>query len=613
MNVLVSVGITKCRNESVSAIPCAKTDAETVYKTFKEVLEDEFSDYHSICLTDSNLSEFMATINMLGRNLKKEDKLIIYFSGHGQLANQDRLHLLFKDAESTGTEGRLSIPVLKDLLTNTNFQTILILDCCHAGAALSIANRTNIFTNDKISIIASSNAWDRAKFDESGSLFTKSFCKVLSNLNENGKPISLNSIAEDIRNFGDPCYINIQHDVINVVLKENNTVLIEDNRDFEKRFLMRINESDTATREMHWYYLMDLPEMTKLQVLSAYLFEIYPSEPHWLVRRAIGSLINGIKVNNHKETIILNLLQSRNWMSQCIGLIGGRKELGNEKIREAFYTVFANNAQIDAVWLANLYLTDSKYYDIDFALSTALTQTPWGILDIWVRYSKGINKQALKEKIENTVTNKSLLEPLYVHMFFEDGYQEDKVIESLSKVKCSELIPYMYDLKKRGETKSAKLKWLFSSLYGNWRDQLDLKLHDYFANHGRQKINIELEMAAYLPFAEMRMAIFQYMVIYNELLEEHFNSLKWGLSDPHPWVKRTAIRVFINHQDLLKEAFTEKIDGKLYPGKLDFILEAISLGIDCEEYVDSLDLTANETNSLNWAKNNILKEKRILI
>jgi hypothetical protein len=607
MNYLISVGIKKCKDESFGEIPCAYNDANLVYETLNKVLSPDFSNSNSVCLTGPTADEFKAVVKMFKRNLSEKDNLIIYFSGHGELINNDSLALLFSDADSDG-EGRYKLLQLKDILGQVNFQTIVILDCCHSGAGLNIANNTNVFSNEKISVLASSSPFGRAAFDDSGSIFTKLFCNVFDQINEEGKPVSLRILAEEVESLGHRCYVNTPNGYPNIVLKKS-TILIEDNRDFQRRFLMRINESDTTTREMHWYYLMDLPELTKLEVLRNY-FEKNVSEPHWLVRRAIGTLISELKDFKHKEKFVLDLLRSSDWMAQCIGLIGARKELNQESIRNEVKNILSSDTQIDAIWLANLYLSDSKYPDIEYALSSSLSKTPWGVLDIWIRYLEKMEKSILLEKIKSKV-DASLLKPLVLHMYFEDGSIEDE--ELLEQAKKSKLIPFLYELKKRGETKSAKQKWLFSSLYGSWRDQLDLKLRDFFYHNHDEDIRTDLELAADLPLVEMRMAIFQYMTIYTDLLEEYYPLLKWGLNDPHPWVRRTAIRAFKENRTLLKEAFQEEINGQLYPGKLDFILEAISLGIDCDDYISKHRLNRSEIASIEWATHNILKEKRILI
>lgn len=607
MNYLISVGIKNCKDESFGEIECAYNDAYLVYETFNNILNTDFSDKNSVCLIGPTESEFLSMVKLFKRRLSRSDNLIIYFSGHGELINQESLALLFSDADSDG-EGKYRLHQLKDILQQVEFQTILILDCCHSGAALNIASSASIFSNEKISVIASSSPFGRASFDDKGSVFTRELCNVLNNITEEGKPLSLRIIAEEMELHGSRCYVNTPNSHPNIVLK-NSTILIEDNRDFQRRFLLRINESDTTTREMHWYYLMDLPEVTKLEVLRNY-FDKNVSEPHWLVRRAIGSLISEIRNFKYKENIVLDLLRSSDWMAQCIGLIGARKEMSHESIRGEVKNIISSETQVDAIWLANLYLSDSEFRGIDFALSSSLVKTPWGILDIWVRYAEKMEKPVLLEKIKSTVDN-SLLKPLFLHLYFEDGTIEDeKVIE---QVKQSKLFSILYELKKRGETKSPKQKWLFSSLYGNWRDQVDLKLRDFFDNFHEEEIRTDLELAANLPLVEMRMAIFQYMTIYNDLLKEYFNELKWGVSDPHPWVRRTAIRALQDYPDLVKEAFHEEVNGQLYPGKLDFIIEAITLGIDCDDYIAKHKLNRNESRSIEWATKNILKEKRIMV
>ncbi|WP_070120933.1 caspase family protein [Bacillus marinisedimentorum] len=615
MIALLSIGVEQCKIESLGKIPCASTDAKLVYTTLRDVLADEFLDVHSICLYSPTLSEFDNTLSVLRKTLTGEDKLVIYFSGHGELIQNENLDLIFSDAESSERTGRLTISGLKDKLLGAKFQSILLLDSCHSGAGLTIANSSNIFSNDQISIITSTNPFQRAKFEKDGSLFTQSLCKVINYLNELNKTISLNSIAEEIKALGESCYINVQNGISDVVLKANDIVLVEDSDDFQKRFLIRINESDITTREMYWYYLMDIPEKTKLEVVDNYLSDSYPSEPHWLVRRALGSLISDLKIYNRKERIILSLLESQNWMYQCIGLIGARKEIDNQSIRERVYNIFEKDTQIDAVWLANLYTTDSKYSNIDYALTSSLTKTSWGILDIWIRYTNKLDLPHLLTRIEKTVKDKSLLQPLYLHLFLKGIISETDMGKEFVplEVKSSKFISFMYDLETRGKTKSVRLKWLLSSLYGNWRDQIDLKLNEYISNNNVQEINSELKIAAYLPLVEMRMAIFQYMAIYKDIFERHYESLIWGLRDPHPWVKRTAIKAFVFYPELLKEAFTENIDGKLYPGKLDFILEAVSLGIDCKDFIKKQDLTINEQKSIDWAIENTLKHNKIMI
>ncbi|MCB5903805.1 caspase family protein [Bacillus cereus] len=606
MNYLISVGIKNCRDEAFGEIECAYGDADLIYETLNEVLCSDFSVNDSVCLKGPSSEEFLAVVKMFTRNLGESDNLIIYFSGHGALRNQDSLELIFSNANSSYGEGRCKTSQLKDVLDQGNFQTILILDCCHSGAGLNIANDTNIFSNEKISVLASSSAFGRAKFDESGSIFTKHLCDVLKTLNEEGKPISLRALAEEIESTGHRCYVNTSNGSPNIILS-NPTTLVEDNTDFQKRFLMRIYESDTTTREMHWYYLMDFPNITKLEVLRSYLKQDI-SEPHWLVRRAIGSLIGELRNFKVKEEIVLELLRSRDWMAQCIGLIGARKELEHESIRNEVKSILSSNAQMDAIWLANLYLSDSEYLDIDCALSSSLSKTAWGVLDIWIRYSERMDNNILLEKIKSTVDN-VLLEPLFIHMYFESGHIEDEGL--LEPIRESKLISFLYALKKRGGTKSAKQKWLFSSLYGSWRDQLDLKLREFFHYSTEEEIRTNLELASKLPLVEMKMAIFQYITIYPD--PEYHPLLKWGLSDPHPWVKRTAIRALQEQSTLLGEAFQEATNGQLYPGKLDFILEAISLGIDCNDYIVKHALIRSETESIKWATQNILKEGRISV
>ena len=83
--------------------------------------------------------------------------------------------------------------------------------------------------------------------------------------------------------------------------------------------------------------------------------------------------------------------------------------------------------------------------DIDSVLSSSLSNTPWGVLDIWIRYSGKIDRHSLLEKIKETV-DKSLLTPLFIHMYFESGHIEDE--ELLGPIRNSKLIPSCMNLRK---------------------------------------------------------------------------------------------------------------------------------------------------------------------
>lgn len=605
MNYLISIGVKKCRIESLCEIECAHEDAYLVYETFSNVLDLDFSEKRSVCLVEPKESEFETVLKMFKKNLNSSDNLIIYFSGHGELLNNSTLSLLFSDAEDS--EGKYNLRRLKDELNGVEFQTILILDCCHSGAALDIANSSNIFNHEKISVLASNEPIERAQFSKEGSAFTLNLCNALNNINVKGKNISLQIIVEEIESCGNKCYINTPEIQRNVVLKEAIN-LIEDNKDFRKRFLLRISESDITTREMHWYYLMDFPELTKIEILNNN-FDNEISEPHWLVRRAIGSLISEMRDFKFKEETVLSLLYSRNWMKQCIGLIGARKEMNQKSIKNRVIEILRSDTQIDAIWLANLYLADSGFQDIDSALSSSLSKTSWGIIDIWMRYSNKIEEDILLSKITSVVET-NIMNPLIIHLYFDSNRVENE--DLIEAVKKSKLIPDLYELKKRGETKFIKQKWLFSSLYGNWRDQVDLKLREFFDNTSKEEIKFDLKLAADIPLVEMRMAIFQYMIIYNDLILEYVDELKWGLQDPHPWVRRTAIHALKDHPNLIKEALLREYDDKFYPGRLDFILEAVSLGFNCDNYIERSNLNKNEMKSIKWASSNTLKGKIIV-
>jgi hypothetical protein len=76
------------------------------------------------------------TITKFFSNKKRDDLLLLYFSGHGVLDDRGRLFLAVKDTEHHLLRGT-SLPAnfITDEMDNSNSKRqILILDCCHSGA-----------------------------------------------------------------------------------------------------------------------------------------------------------------------------------------------------------------------------------------------------------------------------------------------------------------------------------------------------------------------------------------------------------------------------------------------------------------------------------------------
>ena len=110
------------------------------------------------------------------------------------------------------------------------------------------------------------------------------------------------------------------------------------------------------------------------------------------MRRAIGSLLSTLKGNSHHiyETE-LNLLNSNNWMLQTIGLIACRHNVNIDISNILRNMVINKENPMSLVWLADLYLSDSKFADLEVSLKSNLAKTGWGLIQIWDRHCNRYN------------------------------------------------------------------------------------------------------------------------------------------------------------------------------------------------------------------------------
>src|SRR5262245_15003971 len=78
----------------------------------------------------------MRAINRLFKDARRQDQILIYYSGHGKLDQEGHLHLALTDTEVDALEAT-SMPVnfLSKLINNYACKRVaLILDCCYGGA-----------------------------------------------------------------------------------------------------------------------------------------------------------------------------------------------------------------------------------------------------------------------------------------------------------------------------------------------------------------------------------------------------------------------------------------------------------------------------------------------
>ena len=472
--------------------------------------------------------------------------------------------MLFKDYDCEN-DGFLELSSIKSYFNGFNNKLLFILDCCYSGEGLAFA--TNTESESEVSVLSACNSYSPARFDKNGSLFTNSLCNGIQKIIRNDDTFSLNTLVTYIKDSG---YHGLQVNMgagnsIDLVFKKN--CLFTDNLpNFCIKFVNEIHKGNILTREALWYSLDSMSSSLIADVCEMYFNQKSNYlEASWLVRRAIGSTLGNHIYHERIEKIALKLLLSHYWQLQCIGIIAFRKTLTKRKdVCHNLIELIKNKriSKIDAVWLANLYLSETKYYPFDLFCKTSLKDSLWGTMEL---FKAQINHLGHKEALKYWEGSK-----YYNYLTTEYNFINDpQNIES-------HLIRYIYATDSRGRVPSnIKSKFLYSALYGNWRNQIQLDLKTYFDTYKTNVIAWELKEAYKIPNVERKMALFSFLSDNNSIAKKYAEYVMWGLNDPHPWVKRTAIQFFAQfkkYADILKTCYFEHEVNDFYPGNLDMYL-----------------------------------------
>ena len=95
-----------------------------------------FDDVDVTLLPEATSSRAIRTMGRFFGSAERDDVLLVYFSGHGKLDENGRLHLCMQDTESTDllatAVSSTRINEFADASSARN--VVIVLDCCHAGA-----------------------------------------------------------------------------------------------------------------------------------------------------------------------------------------------------------------------------------------------------------------------------------------------------------------------------------------------------------------------------------------------------------------------------------------------------------------------------------------------
>jgi len=601
---LIAFGIEMTNSEK--KCDCAFLDAQRVYDSFESILSEEFMAYKSACIKNATKQMVLSLLETISNAMDEDDTLVVYFSGHGERKN-DKLFLEFVDS---------SVPIqsIADSFVEKKGKIVIILDCCYSGVATGIANKSSLGEINKISILASCDFYQTSHHDNLKSDFTCFFTKAISSLRNQNEEITLNSICKKIHSLGyNDCKINLQEGSVDIPLfKKSHSV--KSQKTITSNVVRKLLNAKPEQREMIWYSLQSLPPSITKEVVDKLILQDSFFEPSWIVRRAIGSVLSDMgKDGVLNSYFIEHFIDSPNWMNICIGLIALRYHADNKEVQGKMIKILGNkDLPMDTIWLANLYYADLNKSCFQYGMGTKLSKTSWGVLELWKSYEESeeliaqeIRKLNIAAEIEESfVLNLYLRHLISPNKTLEKWKTTEYVIlntEKYEELARSKLTKSLYSLDTRGRLPAnSKQKYILSAINGNWRYSFSEGFAAYFDETDKSTINKELELAKLLPLVEMKMEVFNYFVINEESFNKYHEKLLWGLSDPHPWVRRSAVKAFRNKPDMLVSAIPKNIDKSIYPGYIDLLLELIKCKVEVN--ICSLNLTNIERKTLKREK-----------
>jgi len=641
---LLAVGIKNYVNRSLGTLPTAIDDARSIYETFQVTTDAGVDTATSLLATDVTASQLTTLLGLLAGKSQPEDSVFVfYFSGHATISDEEILTLHCSDSannsDRTSVNGTVSGREVAELLRRAGRpKALILLDCCFSGLGGSIADKPSPFYYSNTTVVASSGRFEESEYGPDRSRFTDSWVSAMRDQYQRGKRISVSSLFDQVKLT---MAASVSH-TPEVFLADNQTDLILHetqmdpivHKDFIERFVASIHSSSSATREALWYALGDRTDIEILSVVD-HLAVSGVWEPLWLVRRAIGSAVSGVKVlKSDKISLCLRMISSGRWMDVCVGLIGARFDIQEPALRSCAVDVIGSSLPMDAKWLALLYLCDAGLQEdldgIDFDSAGFLSST-WAVCELFDRYvypdgAPGPNVERVERLIKYRPVEEQRI-GLAIHAGLTRRVQLssiglDAYDAELAKFRSHDVLIKYATQPLRGARQaqmSSSGKWLFSELYGVWRGEVTAELRGIISELRPPDAAQFLMSLALVPSVAVRMAIFRDIRTNPEESKQHYQNLSWGFDDSHPWVRREALRWAreldadgLDLRPAVLAAIQSIPDQRELPGVFDLIFEAVkttqglSLSAPDDEITSALrsfkdGLSPQELKSLNRA------------
>lgn len=587
--VFLGAGISHYPNGGVELanLQAGAADVHHCFDAFLRCSGDQLDIGSSLVATNISAAQFVAALEVAFASVASQrNLLIVYFSGHATL-EENELVLQFSDAPNKS--GLLSITRFMDLHRTYGWPNVLlILDCCYSGGAripLGWSGKNGAHIHSNISLLASSGPFQRSADGAQLSPFTEAIVKSSGELLHENKRISVGGLIDRIQGH---LGASQQAEVLIPDGKADITIAGKDldRQSFDKLtndLLRRLRDGAEFDREAIWFSLSDETELLALTISERWLNEGL-NESSWLVRRAIGSTLGNIKYLTRKRDLhVNNLLSSDDWMNVAVALNALKRRADSAGSFIARATT-AGDA-MDIKWLALLYASDmspASVWSVEGFKTGRFLESDWGLTEVVDRLY-GL-QAGQSDDVEHLLASCSK----QIHSNF-------RWLLQLRNGPCRELIY-------KGEKLPAKLvdcargilnhenrgsigtsggrRWLRSKLYGNWRGAVTLDLGRSLGTLSKkEQRNFMERIPILLPTVNAKMAFLDSVT--PEICPNPA-SLRWGILDPHPWVRRSYLsylrrlpdKVAIklaDSADWPKSALTG--DRTLFPGTLDLLSE----------------------------------------
>ncbi|MGW4071653.1 caspase, EACC1-associated type [Nocardia grenadensis] len=148
----VLIGVSRYTDSRLHDIPAARTNVEDMARALTAPGSAFAEEYCQVLTDPGQPTQIGRTLTTAARDAR--DVLLVYYTGHGVVAQGGRLYLALPDTDDNHPEWS-SVPfaTLRDTLAHSRARTrVLILDCCYSGRAFEAMSSSAAVIDGQIDI-----------------------------------------------------------------------------------------------------------------------------------------------------------------------------------------------------------------------------------------------------------------------------------------------------------------------------------------------------------------------------------------------------------------------------------------------------------------------------